>query len=116
MITHPKRVWLKTEGGYFSREANEFDRDANRLIDKLLQPGGSLTPEERETLDIYNDSIQLEGQSLEKALKAKYGDYAAQLRAQAAPKKENAASRRSTRSNATNNTGFRGWMRRTFGV
>jgi hypothetical protein len=116
MITFPRRVWLKTDNGWFSREANEFDHDANRLIARYLEPGGKLTPEDRESLDIYNESLRLEAEPLERDLRAKHG-HVIPVRQQII---EKARERRSTRSNANVSaaygTGLRQWMRRTFGV
>jgi hypothetical protein len=72
MTTFPRRVWLKTGNGWFSREANPRDMAMRSVIAMMLEPGigakFKLTPEERRTLDEYNASLKDEAEPLEKAL------------------------------------------------
>lgn len=115
MITFPRRVWLKTNGGWFTREAQDWDHDMNALIAKSFEPGGQLTPEERESLDVYNESLQLEAEPLERTLRVKHGHALPVRRVNS----EESPARRSTRGNATISaaygSGLRQWLRRAFG-
>ncbi len=116
MITFPRRVWLKTDGGWFSRPAEDYDHSMNALIAKLLEPGGKLTPDERESLDVYSESLRLEAEPLERDLRVKHG-HTLPVRRNSS---EQSPAPRSTRGNATISAaygnGFRGWMRKVFSV
>lgn len=112
MIAPPQRVWLKTEKGWFSREARDYDREMWALIARSFEPGGKLTEEERELLDAYNESLRLEAGPLERDLRAKHGHTLPQR--QQGYKK--GLKPRSTRGNATFRMKFPDWMRRVLGV
>lgn len=112
MITFPNRVWLKTDKGWFSRPATDYDHQMNSLIRQSFEPGGQLTPEQQQELDRYNESLRLEAKPLEIDMRVKHGHTLPVP--QQRPEKNSA--RRSTRGNATFRMNFPEWMRRMLGV